>query len=136
MGYIGYDILSQYKNILFKNEDDIEMPEVHLLLTKEVFIYDHFRQQIILVVNADPSDAEAYETSLKRLEEMEREIRENLPFVEEDSEDSYFEMKSNVTKSEFIKGVVKAKEYISRGEIEQVVLSQRFQAKNFAKTTL
>ena len=129
VGYIGYDILSQYKNILFKNEDDIEMPEVHLLLTKEVFIYDHFRQQIILVVNADPADAEAYETSLKRLEEMEREIRENLQFVEEESEDSYFEMKSNVTKSEFIKGVVKAKEYIRRGEIEQVVLSQRFEAK-------
>lgn len=132
VGYIGYDILSQYENLVFENEEDMDLPEGHLLLTKEVVVYDHFHQKIILVVNVD-ADKESYEEGLLKIEDLEKEIRENTAKEEIKNEDSFFTMKSNVSKEEFMDNVTKAKEYIKKGEIDQVVLSQRFEVETSKK---
>lgn len=126
VGYIGYDILNQYNNIIFNQEEDVDLPEVHLLFTREIIVYDHFHQKIIIAVNTDGND---YRKALLEIDKIEKEIKESISPEEAKIEEEYFEIESNISKEEFIENVIKAKEYISKGEIDQVVLSQRFEVK-------
>lgn len=133
VGYIGYDVIRNYENLVNVNIDDIKMPEAHLLLTEEIICYDHLRQKIRIIVNVPISCDlyKLYENALGRLKEIKREILENGFKMEEDKETNSekTEYSSNKTEEEFIQGVLKAKEYIKNGDIFQVVLSQRLQIK-------
>lgn len=132
VGYMGYDIIRNYEKLPNVNKDDIKMPDVHLLITKEVIAYDHAKQKIKIIVNTVIKDniRKCYEEGINRLEEIKKEILENNCYVEEQQENSE-EIKylSNETKEEFMEKVSKAKEYIRNGDIFQVVLSQRLQVK-------
>lgn len=133
VGYIGYDVVRNYENLVNVNIDDIKMPEAHLLLTEEIICYDHLRQKIRIIVNVPISCDlyKLYENALGRLKEIKREILENRFKMEEEKKTNSekTEYSSNKTEEEFIQGVLKAKEYIKNGDIFQVVLSQRLQIK-------
>lgn len=133
VGYIGYDVIRNYENLVNVNIDDIKMPEVHLLLTEEIICYDHLRQKIRIIVNVPISSDlyKLYENAVERLKEIKREILENRFKMEEEKKinSEKIEYSSNKTEEEFIQGVLKAKEYIKDGDIFQVVLSQRLQIK-------
>lgn len=133
VGYIGYDVVRNYENLVNVNIDDIKMPEAHLLLTEEIICYDHLRQKIRIIVNVPISCDlyKLYENALERLNEIKREILENGFEMGEDKEinSEKTEYSSNKTEEEFIQDVLKAKEYIKNGDIFQVVLSQRLQIK-------
>lgn len=117
--------MNQYHNIIFNQEEDLDLPEVHLLFTSEIIVYDHFHQKIIIAVTTESND---YEKALCEIEKIEKEIRVSISPGRK-TEEEYFEIESNISKEEFIDNVIKAKEYISNGEIDQVVLSQRFEVR-------
>ena len=129
VGYIGFDLIRNYEDLKNINLDDIKMPDVHLLLTKEVIVYDHVRQKIKIIVNIPISnDIESlYQEGINRLEEIKKEILETKFQMEESKSNSSGKINylSNETKEGFIQKVLQAKEYIRNGEIHQIVLSQR-----------
>lgn len=130
VGYIGYDIVRNYENLPNINEDDIKLPDLHLLLTKEVIVYDHAKQKITIIVNTaiQESDQEDYKKAIDRLMEIEKEIlNQKVPTQKRKYEDSNLEYSSNETKESFINKVNKAKQYIENGEVHQVVLSRRLE---------
>ncbi len=133
VGFIGYDIIRNYEKLRNINEDDITLPDVHLLLTEEVIVYDHIKQKINIIVNMkiDSSIKRSYENGINRLREIKREIEENNLETENEAEENIEKTiySSNETKEEFMKKVLKAKEYIRNGDIFQVVLSQRLAIK-------
>lgn len=88
-------------------------------------IFDHLEQSVYLV--ASPLCESTTEASLKaRLEKRKQEIEASYTEVTEDVHLSAF--KASVTKDEFVEKVKKAKEYITEGDIFQVVPSQRMSA--------
>ncbi|MTI65302.1 MAG: anthranilate synthase component I [Firmicutes bacterium] len=133
VGYIGYDIIRNYENLERINLDDIKMPDVHLLLTKELIVYDHLKQKIIIIVNVDIEGIleKIYTNAVKRLHEINGEIlKKKVSFdrgMNGELDDNRY--LSNETKESFMKKVLKAKEYIKNGDIFQVVLSQRLKVK-------
>ena len=117
VGYIGYDVISQYEDIGPALPDDRGMPDIHLLVYETVIVYDHLKQDVtILHTGFKPSEIEEVKRQLAVKESEEITTHSALPFS------------SNVTKQTFIDNVLRAKELISAGEIFQVVLSQRLQA--------
>src|SRR5699024_7753447 len=97
IGYLGYDAIREFEDIVDELPDDIQMPEVHLMLYKTVIVVDHSNQVIYLVATNPENESEEVlderlEQLLKILEselvEMEGEL-ENLSFEPEVSEEEF-----------------------------------------------
>lgn len=125
IGYIGYDSIRQFEDIGPDAPDTLNMPDIHLMLYKNIFVYDHTNETVHLIaINIDNVAESILDTRLDALETMlnapEQKIAEeikNVPFEPE------------ISKEVFKERVKKAKEYIHQGDAFQIVLSQRMQAK-------
>jgi anthranilate synthase component 1 len=127
VGYIGYDVIRQYETIGEENEDELQMPEVHLLFYKTFLVYDHELQRISFVYVYHNEDA-SYEEVVQRLQDAKEMVltkQQTYPIAVQLSDT----FQSNVSKEQFSDMVNKAKSYIREGDIFQVVLSQRLSRK-------
>ncbi len=101
---------------------------------RTLVIYDNLKKEIFYIINIF-SD-EKIKNYAKKYEEIKIELSKIL--IQSSLKISNYltkktikdiKVKSNTPKNKFIKMVHKAKDYIKRGDIFQVVLSQRFEAK-------
>ena len=108
------------------------MPDANLFLYDEIIAYDHLSNKAVIILNIrhDDNVTEKYRECEQRAEELGRMIAEYVP--EEKTPHGYgdVEVRSNVTKEEFIDMVNKCREHIVDGDISQVVVSQRFEIDN------
>jgi len=132
-GYFSYDSIRYIEKIPNKCKDDLKLPDVRLLRPKTLVIHDNFKKKIFYIINTF-NDEKILDYKLKYLE-IESEINDLLIQASLKKINSYkntstnIKVKSNTSKNKFLKIVNKAKEYIRIGDIFQVVLSQRFEAK-------
>jgi len=138
IGYFGYDLLQYYENLPAHQIDDLNMNDVHFMFCDQIIVFDHLTQQLMLVSNihikdgASDSDIEqAYNDTVNKIEQLIVDIRNSkvsmdIPTGNLNLDPELGDVKSNVTKEQFIANVEQAKEYIRAGDIFQVVLSQRF----------
>jgi anthranilate synthase component 1 len=129
VGYVSYDTIKLYEKLPQKNPDEINIPDVYFMFYKSFICYDHFKNKVYIVYNVFPDEDIKYEEVLQKLNELSEEIKsEKMQFhdisVQKDTVISY-----NFTKEEFCQIVERAKKYIEKGDIFQVVLSQRLKAK-------
>jgi len=133
VGYIAYDIAKNYVGIPNRQEQDIKIPDLHLVLTQEVIVYDHVKQKIIIIVNSllEGEVEEIYNRTVNRLREIKGEIlaKKLSPEYENNKIPSSIEYSSNETRESFMEKVDIIKKHIEKGEVSQVVLSQRLEAK-------
>lgn len=128
VGYFGYDTVTYIEPRLKRDEpkpDPLGTPDILLLVSEEVVVFDNLSGKLYLVVNVDPEQVEAGE---QRLAELEYRLRNGsrgyMPsFAPRSIQEDDFE--SGFTEDGFKAAVEKAKEYIVDGDIMQVVLSQR-----------
>ena len=126
VGYIGYDVVNQIEDLESKNPKEIDVPETYLLNYKTVIGYDHLKKKISLIYNVLEEDCKSYNEILKEMElTFDKISRMTRVKSIEESEDKK-EVSSNFTQKEFEDIVKKAQDYIERGEVSQVVVSQRF----------
>ncbi len=141
IGYFGYDMVRFIEDIHDKNIDDLNIADCIFILADNLIIFDHINHSIKIVSNVflepDLSRGEIlkkYNEAIKKISSVEREltrslsIKNKLTKVKKDKV-SFRDVQSNFKKNEFTKIVKKAKEYIKKGDIIQVVLSQRFKVK-------
>ena len=132
-GYFSYDSIRYVEKIPNKCKDDLKLPDVRLLRPKTLVIHDNLKKKIFYIINTF-SDEKILDYKVKYLE-IESEINDLLIQASLEKINSYkntktnIKVKSNTSKNKFLKMVNKAKEYIRIGDIFQVVLSQRFEAK-------
>ena len=133
VGYFSYDIIRYIEKIPNKCIDDLKIPDVRISRPKNLIIYDNFKKKIYYIENvyADTkikSYREAYESIIKKFELYENFKNIKLPeqFTFKPNKNL---IKSNTSKNRFKLLVKKAKSYIKKGDIFQVVLSQRFERK-------
>ena len=132
-GYFSYDSIRYIENIPNKCKDDLSLPDVRLLRPRTLVIHDNLKKKIFYIVNIF-KDEKILNYKAKYLE-IENEInnllikasleKNNFP----NNSKTNINVKSNTSKNKFLKMVNKAKKYIKIGDIFQVVLSQRFEAK-------
>jgi len=137
VGYIGYDMVRFFEKLPDKNPDDLKLPDSIFMLTDNILVFDHINHTIKIIVNVilpkkrkDLSRTkltEAYYHAIKKIESIHQDLKK--PILEQGNKNNKNKHKniiSNFKKSEFQDTVIKAKSYIKRGDIIQVVLSQRF----------
>ncbi|NLI93161.1 MAG: anthranilate synthase component I [Peptococcaceae bacterium] len=132
VGFFGYDLIRSVENLPNPPHDDLDVPACHFMLVDETIVFDHLKQKLVLIVNMPTKgDLELnYAHTVERLYALARTIKDSgsLAKVSRNSHNNCgpLEVQSNMEKEYFKKIVLKAKEYITNGDIFQVVLSQRF----------
>jgi anthranilate synthase component 1 len=130
VGYFGYEIVQRFEPRLADGDkrDEIGTPEMVLLLSEEVAVFDNLAGRLYLIVNADPSAPEAWSSAQRRLDKLAHRLRcgsqgygEPLSRAAVEEEDFSY----GFSRGDFIAAVDKCKQYILSGDIFQVVLSQR-----------
>ena len=133
VGYFSYDIIRYIEKIPNKCIDDLKIPDVRISRPKNLIIYDNLKKKIYFIENvyADTkikNYRETYESIIKKFELYEN--FENIKLPEQFTfKPNKNLIKSNTSKNRFKLLVKKAKSYIKKGDIFQVVLSQRFERK-------
>ena len=132
-GYFSYDSIRYIEKIPNRCKDDLKLPDVRLLRPRTLIIHDNLKKKIFYIVNI--FNDEKISNYKKKYMVIESEINDLLIQASLDKKSSYKEtktnikIKSNTSKKKFFKMVNQAKKYIKIGDIFQVVLSQRFEAK-------
>jgi len=126
IGYFGYDTAFYNEKIGEVLQDELNMPDVHVYFYNTFIVFDHLLQTVTIasidLMEEDRTTDEMY----RSIEKIEEEIKNGLTFQKDENVAVQFE--PTISKDRFMNMVEKAKEYITRGDIFQVVLSQRFQA--------
>jgi len=133
-GYFSYDSIRYIENIPNKCKDDINVPDVRLLRPRTLIIHDNLKKKIFYIINIFKD--EKINNYSKRYQKIKSELSELLIQSSKKNLAKFnlktlnkINVRSNTTKKKFLKMVNKAKKYIKLGDIFQVVLSQRFEAK-------
>ena len=141
VGYFSYDIIRYIEKIPDKCLDDLKIPDIRLIRPKTIIIHDNVLKKIYFIVNCYADEkiknyAKYYSEQIYKIQFL-----KNLTFnfdtkkIILDKKNKKNIIKSNISKDHFKKIVLKAKRYIKKGDIFQVVLSQRFESK-LTKTPL
>ena len=133
-GYFSYDAIRYIEKIPDKCNEDLKMPDVRLLRPTILIIHDNLKKKIFYIVNVfKDQKIKNYKKKYEDIKKLIELMIYDSKFSNIKTDDSIFKkkinVKSNTTKSQFIEMVEKAKKYIKIGDIFQVVLSQRFEAK-------
>jgi anthranilate synthase component 1 len=141
VGYFSYDIIRYIEKVPNKCKEDILIPDVRLLRPKTIIIHDNLLKKVYFIINcfADQKINDYEKFYLNQIEYIKK-IKELSLFTPNKKRINTYKnkkiyVKSNITKEIFKRNVVKAKNYIKKGDIFQVVLSQRFETK-LTKTPL
>ena len=132
-GYFSYDIIRYIENIPNKCKDDLNIPDVRLIRPRSLIIIDNLEKKIhfIRIFFKDErvrNYSESFSVIKNDIEDLVL-LANTKNFYGKEEKKRIVKVKSNVSKKRFLKNVIKAKEYIKKGDIFQVVLSQRFKAK-------
>ncbi|MFC7682026.1 anthranilate synthase component I [Paenibacillus sp. GCM10028914] len=138
IGFFGYDLLQYYEKLPGHALDDLGMDDIRFMFCDQIIVFDHVKQQILLIGNVHVKDGDSdedirltYKNVCRKLEETAEQLKEQGPRENVNSRGipadvDLGDIKSNMTKEKYMDNVERAKDYIRAGDIFQVVLSQRF----------
>ncbi|CAN4280705.1 anthranilate synthase component I [Pseudoxanthomonas sp. LjRoot125] len=129
VGWFGFECIGYIEPRLATGDkpDELGTPDILLMLSEEVAVFDNLKGRLYLIVHADPREADAWEGAQARLDALTTKLRQPgsypTPITRDVLDESHFV--SGFTHDGFIAAVEQSKEYIRAGDIFQVVLSQR-----------
>lgn len=131
VGYFGYDCVRYVEQRLAQcpNPDPLETPDILLMVSEEIVVFDNLAGKLHAIVVADPARPEAYEEACARLEVLLGKLR--LPLAQRSNLnldvalDRELDYRATFTKEDYQQAVDRVKEYILAGDCMQVVPSQR-----------
>jgi len=129
VGYLGYDLVRFFERLPETARNDLDAPDLHMVVPDTVVAFDHVRQRMIVLAYAQVEEEVdldvAYDDAAVRLERIAQAVRGDMPALPEPPGKKGGELESNMTQDRFEAAVRRAKEHITAGDIFQVVLSQR-----------
>ena len=134
VGFFGYDCVRYVEKKLAAcvKPDPIGAPDIQLMLSEDVVVFDNLKGELFLVTHADPAEAGAEGAAKKRLDALTVRLRASL-----DTKAMHDSVNACVTETDFVssfgqdaykRGVDHIKNYVLSGDIMQVVPSQRMSA--------
>ena len=131
VGYFGYDCVRYFEpRLKGEKPDPLGTPDVLLMQSDELVVFDSQRATLTLVVHADPDSPQDLARARARLDAIEAQLNQpaalvHAPFASGEREASFV---SGFTEQKFCAAVEKVKGYIAAGDCMQVVPSQRLTA--------
>ncbi|WKN21569.1 anthranilate synthase component I [Azotobacter vinelandii] len=131
VGYFGYDSVRYVERKLARcpNPDPLGTPDILLMVSDAVVVFDNLAGKMHLIVLADPAEADAFERGRAHLRALSEELRQPLAprqgidlGAPAGAEPAF---RSSFGREDFERTVARIKDYILAGDCMQVVISQR-----------
>ena len=134
VGYFGYDTIRYIEPKLKAScpKDDLKTPDILLMVSEEVVVFDNLSGKLHLIVMANPAVDNALEVAEQRIEQLRQQLRK--PYqgdigqpLAEPKQVAESDFRSLFGEQPFMDAVDNIKEYVLSGDIMQCVISQRMQ---------
>ncbi len=130
VGYFGYDTIRYIEQRLAEcpNPDKHGTPDILLMLSDELVVFDNLASRMFLIVHVDPAGEQAWQAGQRRLDELEARLGAGPPVIESRPATKSVreqDFTSEFTREGFEAAVERARQYIIDGDAMQIVLSQR-----------
>tara|TARA_Y100000590_G_scaffold107854_2_gene122700 strand:+ start:2628 stop:4118 length:1491 start_codon:yes stop_codon:yes gene_type:complete len=131
VGYFGYPMIRYMEKIKLSNIDTIKIPDSIFIRPKIVAVFDNLTDKISLMtpvyyskkINPKKAYKNAQNIIQLAINKLNSNLKKNISFKKKSQS---LNPKSNFTKKQYSEIIKKAKNYIKKGDIFQVVTSQRF----------
>jgi anthranilate synthase component 1 len=140
VGYFGYDCVRYFERKLEaglrgEKPDPLGTPDILLMRSDELVVFDNLRATLTLCVHADPSSKADLRRAERRLDEIERDLRKPIAGMARSYKRQHpvgaahgRDFVSGFSEKKFCAAVDRIKAYIAAGDAMQVVPSQRLSA--------
>ncbi|KER88788.1 anthranilate synthase component I [Xanthomonas arboricola pv. celebensis] len=130
VGWFGFECIQYIEPRLGSGDkpDELGTPDILLMLSEELAVFDNLKDRLYLIVHADPRQPQAYVRANRRLDELAHRLRQGgagYPQAQISDAIDESDFHSSFTREEYHAVVRKAQEYVRAGDIFQVVPSQR-----------
>ena len=132
-GYFGYDTVRETEHLPNRPGGGLDIPTAIFIRPTIVVVFDNILQELIFATPVRPTNtvcaSTAYTKAKQKLETAIAKLRapvEDTAIITRNTDIAVPVPSSNTSKAEFFDMVEKARDYISAGDIFQVVLSQQF----------
>ena len=131
-GYLGYEMVRYMEVLPNSNPDDLQTPEAVLMRPSLLAIFDTVKDELYLTapvyVRPGVTASQALAAAEDRINDAIARLTQATPATPALPDLESIAVTSNTSKDEYFEMVARAKDYITAGDIFQVVLSQRFSA--------
>lgn len=131
-GYLGYEMVRYMEQLPTDKPDQLGTPEAVLIRPSLLAIFDTLKDELYLTapiyVREGVSAQQALASAESRIDDAILRLSQSLPATPALPDLASVAVSSNTTRDEYFAMVARAKDYITAGDIFQVVLSQRFES--------
>jgi anthranilate synthase component I len=131
VGFFGYDLVRTVEPLGEPNADPVGLPDMALMLSDVLVVFDHLKHTITILVNVYAEDGEveaAYSDALATIAKARRLLAGPVPVAEPTPASARPTFSSNMPREQFEAMVARIVEYVHAGDAFQVVPSQRWSA--------
>ena len=135
VGWFGFECIEYIEKKLVEprlkanpKPDELGTPDILLMLSEELAVFDNLKGRLYLVVHADPREPQAFARANRRLDALVHRLRHGgAPYPEtlQPAAIDESDFRSSFTREQYHAVVRKAQDYIRAGDIFQIVPSQR-----------
>ncbi|WAT19395.1 anthranilate synthase component I [Aurantiacibacter sp. MUD11] len=129
VGYFGYETIGLVETLPRAPESDLDLPDMLFARPALVLVFDRLTDGLYLIAPLWADDAEPagkIGRATDRIDEALRRLGEKVPEAERLASAPELELQAVIDPADYERIVLKAKDYITAGDIFQVVLAQRF----------
>jgi len=126
VGHFSFESICYFEDSVLqsKQESDVNAPDISLIICKDFIVFDKVNNKVFIVVFSN-NTKEDYQSSIKKIDEYSSKLNKKLCNKASDTKNYKISLQYDFEKKDFISAVKKIKEYINKGDVMQVVLSQR-----------
>jgi anthranilate synthase component 1 len=131
VGFFGYDLVRTVEPLGEPNPDPVGLPDMALMLSDVLVVFDHLKHTITILVNVYTEDGEleaAYADALATIAKARGLLAGPVPAIEPTPARERPTFASNMPRERFEAMVARIVEYVHAGDAFQVVPSQRWSA--------
>ncbi len=131
VGYFGYDTVRYIEPRLAESvpeKDDIGAPDIQLLVSEELVVFDNLSGLVHVIVHADLSQENAFEIAENRLQALTDKLSDSISLpadTQSSRQIDEVDFFSSFGEEPFKAAVAKIQEYVLAGDAMQVVISQQ-----------
>jgi anthranilate synthase component 1 len=131
VGFFGYDLVRAVEPLGPPNPDPLGLPDMALMVTDVLVVFDHLKHTVTILANADlssePDLERAYAATVRTIVDVRLQLAGPVPRAEPaPAPRTMLPLRSNMTRARFEAIVARIVEYIHAGDAFQVVPSQRW----------
>ncbi len=131
VGFFGYDLVRTVEPLGDPNPDPVGLPDMALMLSDVLVVFDHLKHTISVLVNVyadDPDLDAAYADAVATIQKARDLLAGPVPRPEPTPARARPTFSSNMPREQFESMVARIVEYVHAGDAFQVVPSQRWSA--------